>query len=179
MARLELHHRYKASPDTIFRAFTQPKLLTRWFSPANMTTPKVDLDLKVGGQCCFTMQDAHGSEVTSRGKFLEIVPNKKLSFTWAWEHSREPATTVSVSMRQQDGQTVVVLTHDGFRDDDERNKHAMGWNDILGKLEDNLQRMPERRPTRKERVKQKHKAKSREFRGRVKSVAKQRVKRVA
>ena len=179
MARLELHHRYKASLDSIFKAFTQPKLLTRWFAPMNMSVPKVDLDLKVGGECCFTMKDSDGNEVTTRGRFLEIVPNKKLAFTWGWENSHEPVTTVSVSMRQQDGQTVVILTHEGFRNEEERNKHAAGWNDILGKLEDSLQRSPERKPTRKQRIKEKHKAKSREFKGRVKSITKQRIKRVA
>ncbi len=48
--------RVKATRDQVFRAWTEPELLKKWWGPASFSVPSVELDLRVGGQFVFAMK---------------------------------------------------------------------------------------------------------------------------
>ena len=50
-----------ASPETLFRCWTEPALIKQWFAPKPWTTPKVESDLRVGGATTITMADEQGN----------------------------------------------------------------------------------------------------------------------
>lgn len=98
-----------APRDKVFRAWTDPALLSQWFAPLPWTTPRVEVDLRPGGSILFVMRGPDGTEFPNRGVYLEVVENEKLvstdAFTQAWEPSEKPFMTLVVTLEDQGGGT--------------------------------------------------------------------------
>lgn len=83
-----------ASPDRIWRAWTEPKHLLPWFTPRPWTTVDCKIDLRPGGRFSTTMRSPQGQTMPpGDGCFLEIVPNRKLVFTDALGPDYRPNPT--------------------------------------------------------------------------------------
>jgi uncharacterized protein YndB with AHSA1/START domain len=98
-----------AAPAKVFRAWTDPALLTQWFAPLPYTTPSAELDVRPGGASLVVMRDPAGNELPNRGVFLEVVENERLVFTdaytKAWEPSEKPFMTVILTFAGEAGKT--------------------------------------------------------------------------
>ena len=68
-----------ASPEAVYRCWTEPALMTQWFAPKPWSTPRATVDLRVGGGNVVVMADEAGNEYHNPGQYLEIVPNKSWS----------------------------------------------------------------------------------------------------
>jgi uncharacterized protein YndB with AHSA1/START domain len=83
-----------ATPAQIYRCWTEPKLMKKWFAPRPWTTVEVSNELKVGGSNRLVMRSPEGQDFPSQGVYLELVPNKKIVFTDAftagWVPSEKP-----------------------------------------------------------------------------------------
>lgn len=96
-----------APPAKLYRAWTEPALLTQWFAPLPWTTPRAELDVRAGGASLVVMRGPDGTEFPNRGVYLEVVENERLVFTNAytnaWEPSDKPFMTVILSFEAMDG----------------------------------------------------------------------------
>jgi len=94
-----------ATPDKVYRAWTEPALLKRWFAPEPWTTPVVETDVRPGGSSLIVMRGPDGNEFPNRGVYLEVVKNERLVFTdaytRAWEPSRKAFMTVTVTFEKE------------------------------------------------------------------------------
>lgn len=132
---LTLKRHYKASPERVFAAWTTPDLLARWMAPRDDFAPTVaEIDPRPGGRYRFAMSAPNGDKPTVSGTFEEVVPGRRLVFTWAWEHTPERVSRVTVSLAPRDGGTELTLHHERFADDEARTKHEQGWSGCLGRL---------------------------------------------
>src|SRR5574341_1058687 len=98
---------YQAEPETVFRALTDPKELTKWF----LQDAKVQL--KKGGQMRFAWSPKDKHE----NKILELVPNKKLRITWptmGWGGAPKVKTHVTFSLTPRGKYTLLQIEHRGF-----------------------------------------------------------------
>src|SRR5215467_11977261 len=59
-----------ATPDKVFRAWTEPELMKQWFAPKPWTTPHVENDQRVGGRANVTMANPEGQEFPNNGVYL-------------------------------------------------------------------------------------------------------------
>ena len=133
---LNLVRTIKAPPEKVFAAWTEPETLKRWMAPGDdMTVAVVETDLRAGGRYRIVMRGTNGTEHRVGGVYREIVPGKKLSFTWASESSPEIETLVTVELRQNGAGTELTLTHVKFATDQARDMHNQGWTGCLAKLE--------------------------------------------
>ena len=57
----------------VFRAWTDPDLLKRWFAPRPYTTPVAELDVRPGGATLVVMRSPEGREMPNRGVYLDVV----------------------------------------------------------------------------------------------------------
>jgi uncharacterized protein YndB with AHSA1/START domain len=141
--RLKIRRIYRASRERVFRAWTDPEQLKKWFAVADgFTTPIADVDLQVGGKYRLGMQPPGDDGVLIvGGVYQQIVPPEKLVFTWRWEspNDDEPETLVTVKFYEREHTTEVILKHEFFADARQRDKHDKGW---LGCM-DNLERLIE------------------------------------
>lgn len=98
-----------APRDKVYRCWTDPGVMTTWFTPPPWRTTHVELDLRPGGANLIVMTGPDGTETPNRGVYLEVVPNEKLvftdAFTRAWEPSAKPFMTVVLTFEDEGGKT--------------------------------------------------------------------------
>jgi uncharacterized protein YndB with AHSA1/START domain len=99
---------------------------------------EVVADLHVGGRYRIVMHAPDGETHRVGGVYREIVPGRRLVYTWAWESTPERESLVTVEFRPDGGGTEVLLTHERFADRTARDKHDEGWTGCLDRLSRHL-----------------------------------------
>jgi uncharacterized protein YndB with AHSA1/START domain len=67
--------------DKVWAAWTQPALMKQWFTPKPWKTVEVDNDLRPGGRANVIMESPEGQRFPNIGSYLEVIPNRRLTFT--------------------------------------------------------------------------------------------------
>lgn len=120
-----------APPHVVFRALTDDKELIEWFPSQAI------MHARVGGEIEFKFQRDDGT-VDHRvvGKILEIIPGRKLSYSWKNTSDPEfPNTVVTWTLEPADGgKTKVILEHSGFEKGRWLDLHDEGWSYFIGRL---------------------------------------------
>ncbi|MBU1375770.1 MAG: SRPBCC domain-containing protein [Alphaproteobacteria bacterium] len=129
-----LVRRINASPARIWAAITQPDLMMQWWSPDAGPTLSVDVDVRPGGRFSVVFRLLDGSEHNPTGIYQEVVPEKRLVFTWDLPGTPEPKSLVTFLLEPFDGGVELTLTHEQLPDDDARASHEAGWSGLLDKL---------------------------------------------
>ena len=98
-----------APREKVYRAWTDPEILKKWFAPLPYTTPVAELDVRPGGANLIVMRGPDGKDMPNRGVYLEVAPNERLVFTdayvRAWEPSEKPFMTVILTFEDEGGKT--------------------------------------------------------------------------
>jgi uncharacterized protein YndB with AHSA1/START domain len=127
---IELQRRFRAPPERVFRAWTQPQALKQWWCPSGWVPAEIEVDLQVGGVYRIGMSRPDtGADVCVCGEFLEVRPPERLVYTWRWEGAFEqaPETLVTVAFVEYPGGTELSLRHENFADFGIRHQHRSGW----------------------------------------------------
>ncbi len=129
-----LEDRFNATPERLFRAWTRPEQLRKWFGSTPAQIAEIELDLKVGGKWRFGMSPTERARSHLEGEYLEIVPAERLVFTWAHvtetadgQVSRTPQSQVTVTFKPDGAQTRLVLRHEAIVSADGRLGVRDGW----------------------------------------------------
>jgi uncharacterized protein YndB with AHSA1/START domain len=134
---LTLTRRFRARPEKVWAAWTDPEKLIAWFctTKAKPGSMRAELDVRVGGRyrISFDMESGEYSEVG--GPYREVVPNERLVFSWAWHSTPERESLVTVSIRPDGAGTLMVFTHEQFFDEAARDNHNKGWTELFAQLE--------------------------------------------
>ena len=124
---VECEVRIAARPETVFRFFTEADQMVRWKGL------RATLDPRPGG---VYRVDINGADV-ARGEYVEIVPHRRVVFTWGWEGNRHgvpPGTSrVEISLIPDGDGTIVRLAHRDLPAET-RKPHAEGWQHYLPRL---------------------------------------------
>jgi len=80
------------SAQIMWNAWTQPEQLMQWFTPAPWKTIGCDIDLRPGGLFHAAMQSPDGETFNNDGCYLEVVDNKRLTWTNTMSAGFRPAT---------------------------------------------------------------------------------------
>jgi uncharacterized protein YndB with AHSA1/START domain len=134
---LTLARRLKASPAKVFAAWTDPEKIIHWFGPAQTIDGSVEahMDVRVGGSFRVRFKTDDGEQHEVGGKYIEVLPNERLVFSWAWHTTPERQSQVTVILKPEGDMTFLTLTHEKFFDDAARDGHKRGWTGTLDKLE--------------------------------------------
>ena len=133
---LTLTRRYPVAPEKVWRAWTDPEAIKRWYGPGpGEPVSAAEVDLRVGGRYRIVFGGADGSAHECAGVYREIVPNRKLVFTWRWPRTTpERISLVTLTFRQAGRETELGLRHEEFFDETARDGHQQGWTGSLEKL---------------------------------------------
>ncbi len=126
-----------ATPERVFRAWTESGELARWFGPENFSTRVVENHVEPDGRYAFVMTSPDAEEFELSGQYREIVPPTKLVMTWKWS-TDDYDTLVTVEFRADAQNTLLRLTHEGFPGADEVTRHDQGWTSTINDLERHL-----------------------------------------
>jgi len=136
--RLTLRRVFRSPRAEVFRSWTDPKELTRWWGPPGFEAPSADVDLRVGGRYRFAMRKLpDGKPFFVTGVYQEIVVGERLVFTWNWEGGPPfgSNTLVTIEFLDAAGGTELILTHERFESEQARDEHTKGWNACFESLE--------------------------------------------
>jgi uncharacterized protein YndB with AHSA1/START domain len=132
-----LRRRLNAPPAKVYAAWTDPQKITHWFGPSQIVSGslRAELDVRVGGRFRFSFTTDDGEHHQVGGIYREVVPDVRLSFSWAWHSTPERESQVTVSLRPDGDGTWLTLQHKQLFDQATSDGHARGWNGALDRLE--------------------------------------------
>lgn len=126
--------RIKAPPAKVYAALTEPKLMVRWWGPDAGPTLSAEADVRPGGRFSVVFRLLNGEQHNPTGVYQEVVPDRKLVFTWEWPEMPERESLVTFLLAPFDGGTELTLIHERLPDDGARESHEGGWRGFLDKL---------------------------------------------
>ena len=124
--------RIKASPAKVWAAITRPDQMIQWWGPDAGPTLRADVDVRPGGRFSVVFRLLNGDEHNPTGIYREVIPERKLVFTWDLPGERE--SLVTFLLEPIDGGTELILLHEHLPDEAERQSHEQGWIGLLDKL---------------------------------------------
>ena len=97
-----IEREFAAPRHLVYRAFTTPELVERWWHANRGEVTLVEIDLRIGGRWRYVMTACGGPEVGFHGEYHEIVPNERIVSTEFYEGvpdgvSEEDATTLNTT----------------------------------------------------------------------------------
>ena len=138
---VELVRVYDAPRELVFRAWTDPKHLARWWGPEHFTNPVCEVEARVGGKLRIVMRAPDGNDYPMRGVFQEVVAPERLVFTnIAVDDKDQPIIEglTTVTFAEQGGKTKLTLRTRGTAVKPVAIQYLqgmeMGWSQSLTKL---------------------------------------------
>ncbi|HTF90564.1 MAG TPA: SRPBCC domain-containing protein [Planctomycetota bacterium] len=134
---LEVSQQVPARREEVYQACSRSEQMD-WYCPEDMELVVASADVRVGGEFRASMRGPDGEVHTCFGKYLEIVPNRKILFTHQWEGKGEQKASVETranfEFADKDGGTLVTFKQWGFVDPEEAKEHEKGWQSTLRNL---------------------------------------------
>lgn len=140
---LVLERHADVAPAKVWKAWTTPDSLVKWFAPRPWTITECEVDLRPGGHIRFVMRSPEGQLYPNVGCYLEVVPHQRLVWTDALLPGYRPAPEpffTAVVLIESDGRGGTNYTAIAIhRDEDGRKKHeAMGFHEGWGQVFDQM-----------------------------------------
>ena len=133
---------FAAPKHLVYRAYTTPELIKRWWSGDRGEVTVAEVDLRVGGRWRYVMTAHGGFEVAFHGDFREIVPNERLVHTEVFEgipNADEAAAEVTITFTEKGGRTTMAMlvqhTSQEHRDMHINSGMETGMQEAMDKLE--------------------------------------------
>lgn len=103
---------FDAPRHLVYRAWTTPELITRWWSGDRGVVTSVEVDLRVGGTWRYVMTANGGFEVAFHGEYREIVPNERVVSTEVFEGMPDEYAVTTCTFDERGGRTTLTLLVD-------------------------------------------------------------------
>lgn len=144
---------FDAPRQLVWKAWTDPEHLMKWWGPKSFTAPVCKMDFRVGGKYLFCMRSPEGQDFWSTGVYREIVPLEKIVCTDSFADENGnivPASQygmpgdwpeellVTITFEDEDGKTKMTLKHVGLPEGEMGEMAGAGWNESFDKLAESL-----------------------------------------
>lgn len=140
---------FDAPRSRVFKAWTEPESLKRWWAPKGFTCPVANVDLRPGGGYLTCMRSPEGKDYWSKGVYREVIEPERIVSTDSFADENGNAVspqeygmsadwpaeaTIEATFTDHDGKTEVTVRHSPIKPGDEREMCRQGWNECLDKL---------------------------------------------
>jgi uncharacterized protein YndB with AHSA1/START domain len=101
---------FDAPARLVFEAWSRPELFKKWWVPRSMgmTLRSCEQDVRTGGKYRLVFGDDPANSMAFFGKYLEVVPNKRI--VWTNEESGDAGSVTTVTFEERDGKTLLVMS---------------------------------------------------------------------
>jgi uncharacterized protein YndB with AHSA1/START domain len=100
---------FDAPRHLVWKAWTEPELIGRWWSGNRGETTVAEIDLRVGGTWRCVMVTDDGFVAAFHGEYREIVPNERIVATEVYEGMPEAEALNTVTFAEADGRTTLTM----------------------------------------------------------------------
>ena len=134
-----------ATPARVFKAWTDPDIIKKWFGMEPHSMHSTYIDLRVGGEWRFVRKTTDNKTMTFKGKYLDIIDGEFLKFTWSistessdGQLQESACSEVQVTFLKNGDGTDVILQHSSLEDTKNSHNFAVGWNASMHNMFDLL-----------------------------------------
>jgi uncharacterized protein YndB with AHSA1/START domain len=137
--QLLITREFDAPKHLVYKAYTTPDLVRRWWSGERGEVTSCEIDLRVGGAWRYVMVASEGFEVAFHGEYREIVPNERLVMTEVYEGMPDAEAVDHITFTEEDGRTTLMMLVQ-HRNQEERDAHLnsgmeVGMQEAMDRLE--------------------------------------------
>lgn len=131
----------RAPRELVFRAWTDPAHLVRWWGPHGFSVQSCEAEVHVGGRWRICIRSPEGEDFWMHGRYHEISAPERLVLSFMWDKDGKPRVDmhITVTLQEEDGQTRLTFHESGFADMAMRDLDNGGWTQCLERLDDYLQ----------------------------------------
>ena len=126
---------YDAPVHRVYSAWTDPTIACRFMGPGDVRCEILEMNVVKDGTYALLMHS--DEDMTVRGRYVEVVPDRKLVMTWRWEEDKpedEYDTLLTLEFNPLPEGTEFILTHEQFATEQSRGNHEGGWTKIVDAL---------------------------------------------
>jgi len=148
--RMVVSRTFHAPVESVWRAWTEPQLVSQWWGPVGFSCPVCEMDFRVDGKFLIGMRTPDGQDFFNAGQYHEILPHQKIVSSmyfadaagnkvdhehYGIEHEAIPdAYDVTTFEELGDGQTKLTFTGNETMEDAKATGQLEGWLQILDKF---------------------------------------------
>jgi uncharacterized protein YndB with AHSA1/START domain len=130
---------FDAPRHLVYKAWTTPELVKRWWSGERGEVTSAEIDLRVGGSWRYVMVAHRGFEVAFHGEYREIVPDERIVCTEVFEGMPDGEALTTMTFTEVDGRTTLTMLveHTSKEDRDAHINSGMegGMQEAMDRLE--------------------------------------------
>jgi uncharacterized protein YndB with AHSA1/START domain len=153
VAELVITRIFDAPRELVWKAWTEPEHVMRWWGPKGFTSPVCKIDFREGGKYLFCMRSPEGQDYWSIGVYREIVPMERIVCTDSFADEKGnpvPAShygmpgdwpqelIVTVTLEEHEGKTKMTMRQAGIPAGQMKEMAQAGWNESFDKLAEDL-----------------------------------------
>jgi len=156
---LVITREFNASREHVWKAWTEPEHVKRWWGPKEFTTPFSKIDFREGGAYLSCMRSPDGHDYWNTGVYRQIVPLQRIVCTDSFADVQGNVVSaahygmgedwplelvVTLTFDDLGDKTRLTLKHEGFPTGLDRDNTRLGWNESLDKLDEDLKYYPKK-----------------------------------
>lgn len=107
--QIQITREFDAPRHLVYRAWTTPELITRWWGADRGEVTSIEVDLQPGGKWRYAMRANPGFEVAFHGEHLEVVENERIVRTEIFEMVPDAEAVSTTTFTESDGRTTVTI----------------------------------------------------------------------
>ena len=150
--RMVMTRVFDAPRELVWKAWTDPEYVMQWWGPKGFTSPRCEMDFRVGGKFLCCMKAPDGQEFWNGGEYHEIVPHEKIVSSMYFSDSKgnkvepehygieheaiEDAHDVTLFEDLGNGQTKLTFIGNETMESARNSGQEEGWKQILDKVAD-------------------------------------------
>jgi len=134
--KVTLHRVFTASPEKVFKAFTNADAMASWIPPYGFVCKVHSMETQIGGKYKMSFTNfGTGSSHSFGGEYLEIIPNELLKYTDEFDDPNLPGQIITtIILRKVLCGTEITATQEGIPDAIPLEMCYLGWQESLEKL---------------------------------------------
>jgi uncharacterized protein YndB with AHSA1/START domain len=136
---LVMKHTFNAPIERVFDAWGDPQIMREFYAPdEGMRVTDVQVDFRAGGTYRVSILMPDGDTFVSYGTYREVDRPRRIVCSQQWQEndpSLEKETQMTLEFASHGAKTELTLTHENFRDAQQRDNHAGGWKGCFEKLD--------------------------------------------
>jgi uncharacterized protein YndB with AHSA1/START domain len=100
---------FDAPKELVYRAWTTPELVKRWYGGSHGEVVSAEIDLRVGGQWRYVMAGGQGPDFAFHGEYREIVPYERIVSTEVYEGTPDAESLNTLTLTERDDRTTMTV----------------------------------------------------------------------